>query len=40
MTTDFRAVFSEVAGRQLGIDDDAALFPGWTGGRIPLIRRG
>ncbi|MEE8524294.1 MAG: DUF1501 domain-containing protein [Thermoanaerobaculia bacterium] len=39
VTTDFRAVFSEVAGRHLGIDDDAVLFPGWTGGRIPLIRR-
>ncbi len=40
VTTDFRAVFSEVAGRHLGIGEDAPLFPGWTGGRIPLIQRG
>ena len=37
VTTDFRAVFSEVAGRHLGIDDDEALFPGWRGGRIDLF---
>jgi uncharacterized protein (DUF1501 family) len=39
VTTDFRAVFAEVAGQHLGIAADAALFPGWTGGRIPLIRK-
>jgi uncharacterized protein (DUF1501 family) len=38
VTTDFRAVFSEVAGKHLGITDDRALFPGWSGGRIPLLR--
>ena len=38
VTTDFRAVFSEVAGRHLGVGDDAALFPGWQGGRIRLLR--
>ncbi|HEV8585490.1 MAG TPA: DUF1501 domain-containing protein [Methylomirabilota bacterium] len=32
VTTDFRALFSEVAGRQLGIAKPASLFPGWTGG--------
>jgi len=39
VTTDFRSVFAEVAGRHLGIDDDQALFPGWTGARLPLLRR-
>src|SRR5436309_14837384 len=32
VTTDFRALFSEVAGRQLGIAKPATLFPGWSGG--------
>jgi len=32
VTTDFRALFAEVAGRQLGIANPASLFPGWTGG--------
>jgi uncharacterized protein (DUF1501 family) len=31
VTTDFRALFAEVAGRQLGIANPASLFPGWTG---------
>ena len=31
VTTDFRALFSEVASRQLGIAKPATLFPGWTG---------
>ena len=39
VTTDFRAVFSEVAGQHLRLAPDAGLFPGWSGGRIPLIRR-
>ena len=39
VTTDFRAVFAEVAGRHLGLAPDAGLFPGWSGGRIPLFRR-
>ena len=38
VTTDFRAVFSEVAGAHLGVGDAAGLFPGWSGGRIPLFR--
>ncbi len=31
VTTDFRALFAEVAGRQLGIANPATLFPGWAG---------
>jgi uncharacterized protein (DUF1501 family) len=38
VTTDFRAVFCELAGQHLGIRDDAGLFPGWTGKRLPLLR--
>jgi uncharacterized protein (DUF1501 family) len=38
VTTDFRAVFSEVAGHHLGIEDDAAMFPDWQGGRLPLFK--
>lgn len=38
VTTDFRAVFCELAGKHLGIADDGRLFPGWTGGRLPLLR--
>ncbi len=37
VTTDFRAVFAEVAGKHLGIAQDDALFPGWQGARIPLL---
>jgi uncharacterized protein (DUF1501 family) len=29
VTTDFRALFAEVAGRHLGLAKPAALFPGW-----------
>jgi uncharacterized protein (DUF1501 family) len=32
VTTDFRALFGEVAGRHLAIAKPAALFPGWGGG--------
>lgn len=39
VTTDFRAVFCELAGRHLGVEDDASLFPGWTGRRLPLFRK-
>src|SRR6059036_165815 len=35
VTTDFRALFSEVAGRQLAIARPATLFPGWTG--VPAL---
>jgi uncharacterized protein (DUF1501 family) len=38
VTTDFRAVFCELAGRHLGIKNDAQLFPGWTGGRLRLLK--
>jgi uncharacterized protein (DUF1501 family) len=38
VTTDFRAVFCELAGRHLAIRGDQALFPGWTGHRLPLLR--
>ena len=38
VTTDFRAVFCELAGKHLGVKDDARLFPGWTGRRLPLLR--
>lgn len=38
VTTDFRAVFAGVAGEHLGIHDDQAMFPGWTGSRLPLLR--
>ncbi len=37
VTTDFRAVFAEVAGRLFRIADDEAIFPGWTGSRLPLL---
>ena len=35
VTTDFRALFAELAGRQLGIAHPATLFPGWAG--APLL---
>jgi len=38
VTADFRSVFSEVASRHLGADDDGLLFPGWDGARLPLWR--
>lgn len=38
VTTDFRAVFCELAGRHLGIKDDGKLFPGWAGKRLPLLK--
>ena len=39
VTTDFRSVFAEGAGKHLNIKekDDSALFPGWEGNRFPLI---
>lgn len=39
VTTDFRAVFCELAGRHLGIEEGGKLFPGWAGQRLPLFRR-
>ena len=38
VTTDFRAVFCELAGKHLGVKDDAKLFPGWTGRRVGLLK--
>jgi uncharacterized protein (DUF1501 family) len=39
MTTDFRTLFSEVAGRHLGVRGAAALFPGWAapGGTLGIF---
>jgi uncharacterized protein (DUF1501 family) len=37
VTTDFRAVFADVAAHHLGLTDAATLFPGWTGDRLPLF---
>ena len=39
VTTDFRSVFAEVAGKHLNIprSDDGAVFPGWEGARFRLI---
>jgi hypothetical protein len=36
VTTDFRALFSEIAGRHLGIAQPTALFPGWRDTGAPL----
>lgn len=38
VTTDFRAIFSEISAKHLGIMDSTKLFPGWSGERIALIR--
>lgn len=40
VTTDFRTVFASVAEGHLGVRDDGTLFPGWTGPRLPLIKKG
>ncbi len=37
VTTDFRAVFSEVAGKLFDVADDERIFPGWTGQRLPIL---
>jgi len=39
VTTDFRAVFSEVAGGHLRLPPGVELFPGWSGQRVPLLHR-
>ncbi|MES2416712.1 MAG: DUF1501 domain-containing protein [Bacteroidota bacterium] len=39
VTTDFRSVFSEVADRHLGINNDKVLFPNWDGKQIGVMRR-
>lgn len=40
VTTDYRAVLAGLAGTQLGIraEQDARVFPGWTGSRLDLAR--
>jgi uncharacterized protein (DUF1501 family) len=40
VTTDFRAVFTQVASGHLGIARGAAIFPGWSGGdaKLHLLR--
>lgn len=38
VTTDFRSVFSEVANRHLGIDNNKILFPDWQGDEIGVMR--
>jgi uncharacterized protein (DUF1501 family) len=37
VTTDFRAVFSEVADKQLKVNNDRTLFPGWDGNKIGVM---
>ncbi|WP_025761650.1 DUF1501 domain-containing protein [Dyadobacter tibetensis] len=39
VTTDYRAVFAEVAGRQLGIDNISNIFPDWEGQYLGLMKR-
>ncbi len=38
VTTDFRSIFSEVADKHLLINNDAVLFPEWTGGKVGVIQ--
>jgi uncharacterized protein (DUF1501 family) len=38
VTTDFRAVFSEVASNHLLIHNDTTLFPGWKGSYLNLMK--
>jgi len=38
VSTDFRAVFSEVADRHLKISNDKVLFPDWSGNHIGVMR--
>jgi uncharacterized protein (DUF1501 family) len=40
VTTDFRAVFSEVADKHLNIHNDTVLFPEWKGEKIGVMDRG
>jgi uncharacterized protein (DUF1501 family) len=39
VTTDFRSVLSEVAGKHLGLSDPRVIFPGWSGPELPLLGR-
>lgn len=38
VTTDFRAIFSEVANKHLGIKNDKVLFPDWEGKQIGMMK--
>lgn len=38
VTTDFRAVFSEVADKQLQVNNDRVLFPDWKGERTEVMK--
>ena len=38
VTTDFRSVFAEVAARHLGVDDRAAIFPGFQGSAAEAVQ--
>jgi uncharacterized protein (DUF1501 family) len=38
VTTDFRSVFSEVAGKHLKINGDSLLFPDWTGKNLGVMK--
>ncbi len=38
VSTDFRAVFSEVADKHLKLNNDQALFPGWKGNKIGVMK--
>ena len=38
VTTDFRSIFSEVAGKHLKINNDTVLFPEWNGGKIGVMK--
>ena len=38
VTTDFRSIFSEVAGQHLKIDNNTVLFPEWNGGKIGVMK--
>lgn len=38
VTTDFRAVFSEVADKHLNIHNDTVLFPEWKGAKIGVMK--
>jgi uncharacterized protein (DUF1501 family) len=38
VTTDFRSVFSEVADRQLKVNNDRVLFPDWKGDKIGVMK--
>ncbi|WP_210489852.1 DUF1501 domain-containing protein [Rufibacter aurantiacus] len=39
VTTDFRSIFSEVAGKHLNIKNDKVLFPDFTGEKIGVMRQ-